>query len=142
MWSFHTDGDVPDERDWVFVFGSNLAGRHGRGAAKVAVDDFGARYGAGRGHVGRSYALPTKDEKLNVLDLATIKGEVEAFICHARRAASKRHWVTRVGCGLAGYADAQIAPMFRAAPENCSFAREWRRYLVDDVPWEDTADEG
>lgn len=124
MWAFHEDGQVPDKREWVFVFGSNLAGRHGKGAAKLARFEFGARYGLGRGQYGRSYALPTKDERLVILDLDTIKVEVEAFLAHARHMAGEKFWVTRVGCGLAGYKDVQIATMFKTAPPNCSFAVE------------------
>lgn len=137
MWSFHQDGELPDKREWVFVFGSNLAGRHGKGAARVARFEFGARYGLGRGQYGRSFALPTKDERLVILDLATIRAEVGSFIEHASHMRGDRFWVTRVGCGLAGYKDVQIAPMFRAAPANCSFPLEWRRHLVDQVPWEE-----
>lgn len=135
-WSFHEDGVAPDSSECIFVFGSNLAGRHGKGAARVALTQFGARYGLGRGQVNRSYALPTKDEQLRVLPLSAIRREVEEFIAHAVHMDQELFLVTRVGCGLAGYTDAQIAPMFRGAPENCSFSEQWRRYLLTDIPWE------
>lgn len=58
--SFHRDGESPGD-DWIFVFGSNLAGGHGAGAAKAAREHYGARYGVGSGRTGRAYAIPTKD---------------------------------------------------------------------------------
>lgn len=96
----------------VFVFGSNLAGRHGKGAALLAVK-FGAERGKGFGRMGRSYAIPTKSRDLGVLPLALIKLGVNDFIAHARSRPHEKFLVTRIGCGLAGYRDSQIAPFFR-----------------------------
>lgn len=135
-WAFHQDGATPDARTSIFVFGSNLAGRHGKGSAKVARYLYGARYGMPRGQFNRSYALPTKDEDLKDLPLSVIRQEVAEFMEHAVHMDQELFVVTRIGCGLAGYQDAQIAPMFRQAPANCSFAEEWRRYLVAGAPWE------
>ena len=136
MWTFHEDGATPDPLECIFVFGSNLAGRHGAGAAKEARLRYGAVYGMGRGQFNRSYALPTKDADLKVLPVALIRKEVEDFIEHANYMDQELFVVTRVGCGLAGYSDAEIAPMFRGAPANCSFAEQWRRYLASEAPWE------
>jgi hypothetical protein len=129
---YHQDGSLPAPGE-IFVFGSNLAGRHGAGAAHVAARLFGAQYGIGCGPTGRAYAIATKDRKLQILSLEVIATQVELFLAHAVANSDSQFFVTRVGCGLAGYADSQIAPMFTGAPENCSFASTWREHL-DPVP--------
>ena len=126
--NFHQDGTSPTDGA-IFVFGSNMAGRHGRGAAKAALS-FGAVYGSGMGPMGNSYAIPTKDQYLNVLPLTHIRLYVNDFLDHARRNPDVKFFVTRIGCVLAGYQEDQIAPLFRDAPPNCSFAEEWRNYLT------------
>ena len=103
----------------IFVFGSNLAGRHGKGAALFAVKNFGAIYGQGVGLQGSSYAIPTKDARIKPLPLETIKQYVDGFLTFARANPQMRFVVTAVGCGLAGYIPEQIAPMFKDAPPNC-----------------------
>lgn len=110
----------------IFVFGSNLAGRHGKGAARHALEYKGAIYGQGSGRQGNSYAIPTKDERLRVLPLSRIAVFVQTFIEYAKAHPELTFEVTRVGCGLAGYEDAQIAPFFRGAPENCQLPEGWR----------------
>ena len=110
----------------VFVFGSNLAGRHGAGAALDARIEWGAQHGIGIGRTGRAYALPTKDADMKPLSLGRIRAEVERFIMHAIEDPGSEFLVTRVGCGLAGYTEEQIAPMFRAAPDNCMLPDGWR----------------
>ena len=110
----------------IFVFGSNLAGRHGKGAALYARQHHGATYGQGEGLQGDSYAIPTKDAQLRTLPLDAIAKHVEAFLTFARQF-NATFYVTRIGCGLAGYTDAQIAPMFANAPSNCILPDGWRR---------------
>ncbi len=110
----------------IFVFGSNLAGRHGKGAALFARQNHGAVYGQGEGPQGNSYAIPTKGEQLQVLPLEVITLYVDEFIAYAGRHPQKTFNVTRIGCGLAGYTDAQIAPMFKGAPINCNLPEGWR----------------
>lgn len=111
----------------VFVFGSNLAGRHGAGAARHALRQYGAVYGVGVGRTGNAYAIPTKDENIMTLPLERIAGYVSDFLSHARKNPDTEFEVTRIGCGLAGYADAQIAPMFVTAPSNCQLPDGWRK---------------
>lgn len=131
---FHKDGTQPEGDDWIFVFGSNLAGIHGAGAARAAADYWGAELGEGLGLTGSAWAIPTKDKQIRTLSLAKIKVYVEHFLAYAKLAQHKhperKFFVTRVGCGLAGYTDAEIAPLFEGAPPNCSFAEQWRKYLV------------
>lgn len=103
----------------IFVFGSNLGGRHGAGAALYARQHCGAIYGQGAGLQGKSYAIPTKDARLRVLPLAEIKKHVTQFIKYAGMCKLKgvnlMFNVTPIGCGLAGYEPEEIAPMFKAA---------------------------
>ena len=97
----------PDE---VFVFGSNLAGRHGGGAAWVAYRQFGAVMGQGVGLQGQSYAIPTMQGGVE-----TIKPYVDEFVEFAKQHSELFFFVTRIGCGIAGFRDDEIAPLFTAA---------------------------
>ena len=110
----------------IFVFGSNLAGRHGKGAALFAFEYRGAVYGKGIGHFGNSYAIPTKDENLNILPLEEIQKYVEDFIKYAKLNKHLTFEVTKFGCGLAGYEEWQIKPMLKHAPINCILPEGWR----------------
>lgn len=94
----------------VFVFGSNLAGRHGGGAARAALKKFGAIMGQGVGHQGQSYAIPTMQGGVQ-----TIKPYVDEFIAYAKEHPELKFYVTRIGCGIAGFKDQDIAPLFQAA---------------------------
>lgn len=110
----------------VFVFGSNLAGRHGAGAAKFARQHHGAEYGVGVGRTGNSYAIPTKNGNLKTLPLSEIAKFVLSFIAYAETNLQLEFEVTRIGCGLAGYKTSDIAPMFSTAPSNCQLPEGWR----------------
>lgn len=110
----------------IFVFGSNLAGRHGKGAAKFAYQNHGALLGHGIGRQGDAYAIPTKGVDLQVLPLDHIAEHVKDFILYAADHPELTFKVTRIGCGLAGYKDADIAPMFKNAPSNCHLPEGWR----------------
>lgn len=129
----------PVPRNAIFVFGSNLAGRHGKGAALQALHEFAAHYGKPYGLQGRSFAIPTKDENLQTLPIEAIQGYANAFVAFARANPQLRFYLTRIGCGLAGYRDEQIAPLFAAAPSNVIRPPRWGRYaapkpLIDDAP--------
>jgi hypothetical protein len=130
---FHVDRTKPTGPDWIWVFGSNLGGRHGAGAALVALDSFGARLGVGEGPTGSSYAIPTKDAKLAILPFEAVTASVATFICYARRNPEKQFFVTRIGCELARFKDAQIGPLFADAPENCSLPEQWKEFVVQSV---------
>ena len=130
--TFHQDGSLPNSSS-IFVFGSNLAGRHGAGAALVAAQKFQASYGVGVGPTGKAYAIPSKGKKLEVLPLSDILEQVEKFIGYATNNPEKSFFVTRIGCGLAGYKDSEIAPMFTSAPSNCDLPNEWSKYLDQNV---------
>ena len=119
----------------IFVFGSNLAGIHGAGAAKVAHKLHGAVLGVGVGRQGNSYALPTRDEHIRSLPLDRVAAYVDQFIRYARAHSDMEFQVTCVGCGLAGFREGQIAPMFRDAPDNCLFDLAWDPWLPDRRFW-------
>ena len=94
----------------IFVFGSNLAGAHGGGAARLAYNRFGAIWGQGVGLQGQSYAIPTMQGGVE-----TIKPYVDQFIEFAKTHPEMRFLVTRIGCGIAGFDDSEIAPLFEQA---------------------------
>ena len=91
----------------VFVFGSNLAGMHGGGAALTAVQRFGAIMGKGVGPQGHSYAIPTMQGGVE-----TIKLYVDQFIAYAKQHPEQTFLVTDIGCGIAGFTAQEIAPLF------------------------------
>jgi hypothetical protein len=110
----------------IFVFGSNLAGRHGAGSALHAREHFGAQLGVGEGPTGQAYAIPTKDADLQVIPLPEIRKSVRRFLTYAIKNPALEFEVVKIGCGLAGYHEADIAPMFAGAPQNVILPPRWR----------------
>ncbi|MET0365168.1 MAG: hypothetical protein ABW169_11000, partial [Sphingobium sp.] len=104
---------------------SNLAGRHGKGAALFARQHRGAVYGQGIGRQGNSYAIPTKDERLRVISLDEIAEYVQDFLTYASARPHEHFQLTAIGCGLAGFKPEQIAPMFADAPPNVTMPPEF-----------------
>lgn len=97
----------------VFVFGSNLSGRHGKGAAKTALG-WGAKWGQASGIQGKTYGIPTKDASIRrTLTILEIKPYVDDFIEWAKYHSGNTFYVTEIGCGLAGYKPKHIAPLFK-----------------------------
>lgn len=113
----------------IFVFGSNFAGRHGKGAALHARQHHGAVYGQGIGLQGSSYAIPTKDAQLRTLPLDEVRRHVDDFKVFAASRPNLVFQITAIGCGLAGYTPADIAPLFRGATRNCTFPEAFLPYL-------------
>lgn len=97
----------PDE---IFVFGSNIHGMHGGGAARVAYNQFGAEWGVGEELTGQCYALPTMEGGVDY-----IGEKVQAFLACARQHPDLTFLVTRIACGIAGFRDEEIAPLFQDA---------------------------
>lgn len=114
----------------IFVFGSNLAGRHGAGSAKEALTHHGAQYGIGVGIQGNSYGIPTKNAQLTTLPLREIEEHVFEFVQFARHHVNMEFDVVKIGCGLAGYDEEDIAPMFKNAPNNVILPDGWRESHV------------
>lgn len=110
----------------IFVFGSNLAGFHGGGAAHVAHKLFGAQWGVGVGPTGQCYAIPTMQGGVE-----TIKPYVDEFVTYARQHTELTFLVTRIGCGIAGFTDEEIAPLFAEACDltNVVLPRGWREMM-------------
>ena len=94
----------------IFVFGSNLEGSHGGGAAAIAAKKFGAVWGQGVGLQGLSYAIPTMHG-----GISAIKPYVDEFIEFARQNSNLKFLVTRIGCGIAGFTEEEMAPLFKEA---------------------------
>lgn len=113
----------------IFVFGSNLAGRHGAGAALFAKQHRGAIYGKGVGLHGDSYAIPTKDARLRSLPLDAIRENVEDFKAFAASRPELTFQVTAIGCGLAGYTPDAIGPMFKGSPANCILPEQFDPFV-------------
>lgn len=126
---------APQPRQRIFVFGSNLSGQHGKGAALVAAQQYGAARGVGAGRTGNAYALPTKGARvyprggrsyLPVLPLDQVAVHAALFCLYARQNQHLEFQLTAVGCGLAGYTPEQVAPMFAECGANVLFPPEWR----------------
>ena len=111
---------APDE---VFVFGSNADGLHGGGAALIAYREFGAIWGEGHGHHGRTYAIDTMS------GLEVLAAEALAFVAYATGLPGLRFLLTPVGCGIAGYRPEQVAPLFAGVPTNVSIPRSFAPFL-------------
>lgn len=111
-----TSEDIKDlSANQIFVFGSNLAGRHGKGAAKTALT-WGAKWGQASGLQGRTYGIPTKGTSMKkVLSVAQIKPFVDEFIEFAKQHPELTFLTTEIGCGLSGYKPKDIAPLFEQA---------------------------
>lgn len=94
----------------IFVFGSNLEGAHAGGAARLANQKFGAKWGQGIGLQGYSYAIPTMQGGVD-----TIKPYVDEFLEFAKNHPDLTFYVTKIGCGIAGFKEDEIAPLFKEA---------------------------
>lgn len=126
---FHADGSAAPTGH-IFVFGSNLRGAHLGGAGLAAHEQYGAGWGDSEGRTGHAYAIPTVAATVVTrLSLPAIGAAVERFITYATTHPHLHFFVTRIGCGIAGHLDADIAPMFRNAPANCSLPDTWAELL-------------
>ena len=114
------------EPNEIFVFGSNLAGRHGAGAAKQAHDFFGAEYGVGEGLTGQCYAFPTLDGQLRRLPIAALEDSRDRLYRCCNANPDKRFLLTKVGCGMAGYPEDTMRGLFTDPPANLILPEDWR----------------
>lgn len=119
-----------DTSKMIFVFGSNLRGVHGAGAAHFAFKQRGAVWGVGWGLQGQSFAVPTKDREIVTLRMHRIQHFILHFIDQAK-VIPEQFQITCLGCGLAGLQHGDIAPMFVNAPDNCYFDTLWQPWLGD-----------
>lgn len=121
---------LPDDgRKNYFVFGSNLRGLHAGGAARFAREHYRAETGVAVGHTGDAFAIPTMGRDMAPLPLDLIGGYVAAFIECAKDNPTHMYYVTPIGCGIAGFTPAQMAPLFASAPANCILPDEFTAVL-------------
>ena len=113
----------------VFVFGSNLEGMHMGGAARVAYEKFGAEWGVGEGATGQCYAIPTMHGGLE-----DIRPYAKKFVAYAKAHPMNRFLLTRVGCGIAGFKDSDMAQLFEDVLDipNIAYPRQWLPYMTID----------
>ena len=106
----------------VFVFGSNLRGLHGGGAARIAFEKFGAEWGVGVGPTDQCYTIPTMHGGID-----EIAPYVNDFVAYAKQHSDQHFYVTRIGCGIAGFTDEQMAPLFQdlLGLDNVSIPKQW-----------------
>lgn len=97
----------------IFVFGSNMLGEHAGGAARIALEKFGAINRRAEGIQGQSYAIPTLDKELKKLPLEDIAYYIQSFLQYAYFNPNKKFYVTKIGCGIAGFEVAEIRHLFR-----------------------------
>jgi hypothetical protein len=112
----------------IFVFGSNLAGKHNGGGAKIAFEKFGAIYGQGVGSQGQSYAIPTLGFNFEKIPLAEIRTYIDLFFNYAYNHPQYEFLVTKIGCGIAGYRISEIAPLFLNPFKNIILPEEFVKY--------------
>ena len=131
----HTCGVTPEHitklaDNEVFVFGSNLQGYHGGGAARAALNHFGAVWGVGVGMQGQSYAIPTMQGPVE-----TIKPYVDQFIEYATAHPELHFLVTPIGCGIAGFHHSEIAPLFKKTMSMCnvSLPKSFIEHLLSEI---------
>lgn len=128
------------EPNEVFVFGSNLAGIHGAGAAKYAYSRGWAQYGQGMGmfesRYGRSYAIATKDYDIKTLDVGNISLQIGLFLRTARLRPELEFLVTPIGCGLAGFKPEQIMKLFTNGVHSDSFQKVFPNVHLPQCFWD------
>lgn len=135
--------DLP--KDVMFVFGSNESGIHGAGAAKFAYEQCGAWLGQGFGPMNQSFAIPTKDWEIHSLPLSVVATYVDRFIEYTRIKHRVKHewkfYVTRIGCGLAGFKVEDIAPLFKSVrnQENIWLPQDFID-VIDSLPEEEVSE--
>jgi len=115
----------------IFVFGSNTQGRHGLGAAKIAMK-WGAKYGQSRGKQGNTYAICTKDLRKGKrsVSLKEIKEQIDELINYAKSNPNLEFLVTKLGCGLAGYSEREISSLFsKDIPDNIKLPEEFIKFF-------------
>ncbi|ANF81470.1 hypothetical protein A3K93_04215 [Acinetobacter sp. NCu2D-2] len=118
----------------VFVFGSDMAGQHNDGAAKTAVEHFGALQGVGRGWSGQSYAIPTMNEHLQQMPLSQIQHYINDFKIYTKNHPKIQYFITSLGCGIAGYKIEEIAPMFKGISRNVILPQSFRPFIEKALP--------
>lgn len=121
-----------DENE-IFVFGSNESGIHGAGAARIAFLKFGAEMGLGNGLSGNSYAIPTKDRNVETLPLDKVKSYIDEFIGFVLKHQNLTFYLTKIGCGLAGFTIEEIKNIFWEVIEEYRTESSKEQYLPSNL---------
>lgn len=130
MYNYHNETVVTAlPQDQVFVFGSNLAGKHHGNAAKTAQQYFGALEGVGRGWSGQSFAIATLNEHLQPMPLSQIEHYIDDFKIYTKNHPQQTYFITAVGCGGAGYSAKDIAPLFSGISDNVILPLSFKDFL-------------
>jgi hypothetical protein len=122
------------KKNEIFVFGSNLNGAHAGGAALLAFQKFGAVMGVGDGITGSSYAFPTLDKKMQKVSISAFKKSVKKLYETCKENPSKVFLLTKVGCGIAGFAEREVQELFKSPPTNLVLPEDWREIVAKEVP--------
>ena len=133
QWNFANVISPPNNPNNLFVFGSNLSGIHGAGAARFAEQQRGAEMYVGEGQTGNCYALPTKDKDINTMPLDEIAKHTQKFIDYANAHPEITFHLTPVGCGLANLTPYQVALMFKDAPKNVVMPGEFFERILQNA---------
>lgn len=113
------------EPNEIFVFGSNMYGHHVGGAAKLAYDQFGAEWGINEGLAGQTYAFPTLEREMTKRGMRALANSRDRLFATARALPDKIFYLTKVGCGIAGYPEEEIKPLFADMPANVIKPKGW-----------------
>ncbi|CAG69334.1 conserved hypothetical protein [Acinetobacter baylyi ADP1] len=133
-YQYHDESIVTElPEDTVFVFGSNMAGQHTHGAARVAYQHFGAVTGVGRGWAGQSFAIPTLNEHEQQMPLSQIEHYIDDFKIYAANHVKMKYFLTALGCGIAGYKVSEIAPLFKGIQNNVIFPESFKPYIDENA---------
>lgn len=134
-YQYHDESIIKNlAEDTTFVFGSNMAGEHSAGAAKTALEFFGALNGVGRGWSGQSFAIPTMNEHLQQMPLSQIQHYIDDFKIYTKNHPKNKYFLTSIGCGIAGYKVEEIAPMFKGISHNVIFPASFRPFVEKSLP--------
>lgn len=127
-----TPEEITSLESWeIFVFGSNLAGKHDGGAANIAQEKFSAKSGVGEGRTGQSYAFPTLTKDGQKVAKKDLKESINKLIQSATKETSRIYLVTKVGCGIAGFGEEEMRDLFRARrdmPANIVLPKGWAHW--------------
>lgn len=125
----HIDALPALPSEYIFVFGSNLAGLHSVDIPLFAKNFFGAEFGIGWGLTGRTFAIPVKDRFIRFLPLREIKLYIDMFKALTHSQPNMKFWVSHLGIEKRGYKHYEIAPLFKDCNRNCVFPEHWKPYL-------------
>lgn len=121
----------------IFVFGSNLQGRHGKGAALHAKLHYGAKNGVAEGLTGSAYALPTKNTPYKNMSFEELSVHAEKFVIFSKQRQDLTFLLTKIGCGLAGFNEKEVSKLFNSCLDNVLLVDEKENVISKANKWAD-----